>query len=203
MLLACSKEEDTSSSFENKKVFYGDVLIESQAAVERFGKNEFHTVDGDITIASNGIRDLSPLYSLTEVLGDMAIYSSADTFQSNFKLKNLDGLENLSFVGGVFQMAGLQGLESLHALRGLKFIGISFSMQNCHSIIALDGLENLERMRDSVKVSTYPTLYVTLNNELIDYCALQNVVYAKGQLYTYYNKYSPTRQQLEDGECRP
>ncbi len=57
----------------------------------------YSIIDGSLTIAGNGITDLSNLSNITEVTGSLTIYF-------NSSLASLDGLDNLATVGGSLTM---------------------------------------------------------------------------------------------------
>ncbi len=85
----CSREVPTG-------VYDMQLIINSKSDIEFFVTNQFHTIEGDLVISVSSSIDplftLTFLESLKEVQGSLKIKKTA--------LMNLNGLENLAYVGG-------------------------------------------------------------------------------------------------------
>lgn len=132
----------------------GTVTLSSQLAVDNFmstipGCSQF---TGSLDIGGPDISDLSPLSTLTFVTGNIRIWncplltnlqglhnltSVGGNFTLtgyNFPITNLDGLSSLQSVGGQFYIDALQSLTSMDGLTSLTNVGANFIIDNCNNI---------------------------------------------------------------------
>lgn len=86
---------------------------------------------GFYTVGPSSINDLTPLQNITEITGNLKIEWTS--------LPNLNGLNNLTKIGGALsidRLGSLEGIQSLTAVGSLEFL-------NNPEISTLEGLENL------------------------------------------------------------
>ncbi len=124
---------------------------------------------GDYYIA--GRTDVQMLNGYTEITGDLDIINS--------NLKSLEGLENLTNIGGDLYILGndaltnLSGLENLASVGGDLAIGEFYYMGNA-ALTSLSGLESL--------TSVGGELMININNELTSLSGLENLTSVGGGL---------------------
>lgn len=150
----------------------GDIVLKSQAEVNAFGNCEI--IDGYLAIAGEDITDLTPLYSLKEVKGNLNIWNNSNltnleglnnltsvgslTIRSNPLLESLSPLSNLS--GDKLEFIFLKENESLLNLVGLEGItGVDqLLIEKNSSLQTLNGLDNLNISRGDFIISENPSL---------------------------------------------
>ncbi len=123
----------------------------SQSQINSFNSStqDFH---GDIWITGpgsevcNNITTLNPLINLRTISGDLIIEQSC-------YLTSLEGLSNLTSVGGCVRLRG-DGCNTINGLRNLRTIGGNFTISNC-AMSTLQGLENLISIGGSLEISRH------------------------------------------------
>ena len=128
---------------QNGGTYLGDLILYNQEDINIFGLFGYTSVEGSLTIfdeyaiignGTNDIVTLTPLGTLTSVLGDLAIVN-------NPLLSNLSGLNNLTTVGGKLEIRFME-IESLSGLESLNYVdGLDISSNP--NLATLNGLENL------------------------------------------------------------
>ena len=123
------------------------ITFETQQEIDDFASSHpgCMEIEGDLTVleASPGtILDLKGLSQLTAIYGDLNIGTSWQF--GNTALRSLEGLENITFIGGNLTIASNHELESLSPLKNLDSVGVDISVRYCFSLPSLEGLENLE-----------------------------------------------------------
>ena len=117
----------------------GSVILSSQMDVNNFVSSfsGCSQISGNLQINGEDITDLTPLSSLTSISGNLQVWG-------NTSLNSLQGLHNITTIGGNLDLAGynfplinLNGLGSLQTVGGMVFI------QNFQNLISVDGLSNL------------------------------------------------------------
>ena len=175
---------------EQSLVYDGDLILDSQEAIDVFGLFNYIEINGSLTI--NDIDDfnivsLQPLNSIEKVYDIFKIVS-------NKGLESLQGLNNLTTTAS-FIIQDNEVLTSLEGLDELSFTaGEVFYIANNNSLVSLAGLENLNH-------ATW--LGISFNSQLEDFCALGNFI-AGGdytQFSTFENSFNPTAQDIIDGNC--
>lgn len=115
------------------------VTLNSQLDVNNFGINnsECTQISGNLQINGADITDLSPLSNLTSVSGNFQLWG-------NSALTSLQGLHNITNVGGILDLSGFNfPLINLNGLSGLQTVGGMVSIQSFPSLVSLQGLSNL------------------------------------------------------------
>ncbi|MEO1626152.1 MAG: hypothetical protein AAFV25_13425, partial [Bacteroidota bacterium] len=121
----------------------GDVFLQGQAEVDSFGRLGCYPVLGNLTIvgsdpqnSSNTLTSLESLMGLDSVYGNLSI--------SNSLLMDVNGLENLRYVGGNLDIQLNHLVEELDGLRNLQTIGGQLVISINGSLQSLDGLQGLQ-----------------------------------------------------------
>lgn len=203
----------------NLKRIHGYFQIIANPELESLeGLNNIDSITSSFNIIScDKLSNFGGLDHLIYIGGDMRI-------MSNDLLENLDGINHLEYVGaklkisGNHQMTNLQGLEnlktidlmleigekdgsgndkleSLEALTNLEVIRTRLEINNCSSLISLNGLENIHILGSTV---------IRRNHVLSNYCALQYVMNNgdfPGEFSALYNEYNPSKEDIQAGEC--
>lgn len=125
-------------SLENK-TYVGDITLSTQDEVIEFGKENYNTIDGSLSIEGS-VTGLSPLEELVIVNNEFKVTNTSS-------LEDFKGLENLKRTGAVFpngfRIENNTGLVSFQGLNGLEMTRGKFYIINNNSIIDLHGLEKL------------------------------------------------------------
>ena len=128
------------------QVIEGDVVLSSQDEVDSFSAAY---ITGNLTNSGADIVDLTSLSLLDSVGGYLSIYD-------NDVLTNLDGLSNLTFVGGSLNLGfdvpggrtgsyiqGNNSLSTLNGLSNLSTVGVNLNIKGNKVLTNLDGLHGL------------------------------------------------------------
>lgn len=141
----------------------GEITLSSQAEVDDFPTDYpgCTQILGSITISGADITDLSGLFGVTYLEGNLFIEdnpmlnslagleSLTTIFQGGFFISNnavltsLMGLESLNSIGNEFFIIDNPALTSLTALESLTSIGTLFYSQNNDALTSLEGLGSL------------------------------------------------------------
>ncbi|MFI1743051.1 cadherin repeat domain-containing protein [Thalassobellus sediminis] len=150
-------------------VFVGNLDFSSQEDINDFGAKEYTEVTGWVNFnnSSGNISSLAPLMTLTKISEDLLI-------RSCHKLKTLNGLENLSFVGGHLVIGLNEQLESIEALKNIKNTIGDLRVSTNDQLKSLEGLNNLTNVGGR--------LVIRHNENLIDISALRNLISVKDDL---------------------
>lgn len=157
----------TLNNLNEPKIFDGNIQFDSQEDVNNFGSAKYTEVTGFIDF--NGfnidITTLAPLENLTKIGGDLLIRDCN-------KLTNLNGLQNLSFVGGNIAIGLNDQLVSIEALKNIKNTIGDLRITDNDLLTSLEGLNNLVTVGDWFKISN--------NDKLIDISALKSLISIEG-----------------------
>jgi len=162
------------------KTYEGSVKLSNQDEVNKFGENDYNTINGSLTIEGS-VVDLSPLKELIIIgnyfnvertsllknfkglenlrrVGD--IIANGCRIENNQSLENLDGLDNLDIINGNFYILNNPKITSLYGLK--KFIGVNWGgalrIEDCNNLISLEGLEKLEFIGGELAIVNNPIL---------------------------------------------
>jgi len=148
----------------------GDVYFFNQAAIDNFVatySGTCDTVDGLIRIT--GGTDLSGLNFLTTITGNLDI--------SGYDGVSLNGLQNISTLGGALSLSNNYQLTDISALSSIT-TATSLIINRCTVLPNLTGLQNL---------TTTDGITLTFNNSLSNIDALQNISSPLTSLRVYSN----------------
>ena len=165
-LLSCNRD-DTEPQFN------GDVVLDSQTAVDRIASKQHVEIYGSLIIddsvnwETSPITDLAPLSTITKVTGDLIV-------RNNLELQNLNGLENLEEIGGDVTITSNQRLRQIDALSGVSVYNEPNVMVGGNwQLLSISGLSGLEFVK---------TLWVLNNSVLLDLDGLHNLVAVSGDM---------------------
>ncbi len=214
------------------QIYYGDVDLTTQVEVDSFGALGYTKVTGILSIDGTNIIDLSSLSTLTYI-GDSLSHNSSGISISYTNLTNLIGLHNVDTVAGqvvvynnhsltsinlnklsiiefYFDLTNNDNLQNLSGLDSLKVIKGIYNIFKNNNLTTLNGLQNLMYIKNFNHLQ-YPSslpyrgdLRIILNLNLIDYCALNNLIANDGIEDNYNvvdNLYNPTLQDLQNNIC--
>ncbi len=153
------------------QVINGGVTLTSQSEVNAFTGT---SITGPLYIgATDGsdITDLTPLSSLTSVGGLQVV--------NNPSLTSLDGLNNITSVGGLLEIYYNHALTNLNGLSSITSLGGNLVVDNNSLITNLDGLSGI--------TSVGGDLYIRFNSQLTDLGGLSGITAVVGNLEVYYN----------------
>lgn len=162
----------------------GNLILNGQAEIDNFLINypTCTTIDGQLTL-QGAITDLSPLSNLTTINADLVVNVSAASLTSlqgldnlititgrlriydSPGLLNLNGLDNLSSLGGLWAINC--GLTSLSGMMNVHALPEGISIQFNDNLTNLNGLENL--------TSVSKDLRIRHNDNLLNISSLSNV----------------------------
>ncbi|MCK9400608.1 MAG: T9SS type A sorting domain-containing protein [Bacteroidales bacterium] len=151
----------------------------TQAQIDNF-QSDFPgctTIEGGVKISGNDISDLEGISVLDSIFGNLTIGSNWKG--NNPNLNNLDGLENLAYIGGTLLLNNNDNLVNIQGLSGLVKVeeGIYISNDNLISLTGLEGIDSL-----------YGNLNLQINDQLLNLTGLNNLKYIGGSLAFYSNE---------------
>ncbi|NME72292.1 DUF4493 domain-containing protein [Flammeovirga aprica] len=197
-------------------VFPDDVYISSKIGLDNFVELGITKIDGNLTVNTIEITDLSRLSTLKEVTGNVSLTGLGSVV-------NLNGFQNLKKIGNNLRIStsyqtklnsflyfvaldSVMGdvylssipaeiINNLEFIHNLKYVGGDLKILN-NQIVKLSGLENLETIVGDITFEN--------NRQLSNYCGLNpNVlINNRGNYISRNNKYNPTRTSLENLLCR-
>lgn len=121
------------------------IIFTNQTQVNSFPSDHpgCTTIEGPVYI--NYVSDLGPLSQITAIVGNVQIGSTQCT--------TLNGLHNLTQVGGAMRIEVNPQLNTLSALSSLTSVGGTLQLRNNNSLSNLAGLENLAMVGSDLEVS--------------------------------------------------
>jgi len=122
----CNGSDLTTS----QTVCTGDVILTSQAEVNAFSQS-CQIINGNLIIDGDDIFDLTPLLSIIEVTGFIRIGNLIENENANDILTNLEGLNNISTIGGDLSICNNPSLISLDGFSSLTSVGGTIRVKNC------------------------------------------------------------------------
>jgi hypothetical protein len=130
----------------------GDIVISSDSDLDLSALFNIWTLDGNLFIYNNtNLKDLDGLDNIGEVTGNVYIYQ-------NSALESIEGLSRLQQVGGNFELHTHPKLESLKGLGNLGSVGGYFQMFSNDLIKNLDDLTDFGGAGSYVEISLHPNL---------------------------------------------
>jgi len=118
-------------------------------------------IEGDVTIYGDDISNLDGLNTVTSIGGTLQIGNNINISGDNPVLISLEGLGNLSSVGGDLLLMGNDSIVDLSSLESLTSIGGSLGIGDMYyqasavpnlSLLSLDGLDNLAFIGDDIRI---------------------------------------------------
>ncbi|WP_298239488.1 leucine-rich repeat protein [uncultured Algibacter sp.] len=179
------------------KTYEGSIKLSNQDDVNEFGKNDYNTIKGSLTIEGS-VVDLSPLKELiiignyfnverTSLLKNFKglenlrkvghLFANGSRIEYNQSLENFEGLDKLDIINGNFYILNNDKLTSFYGLKsfGGANWGGALRIENCNNLINLEGLEKLKFLGGELAIVNNPLL------ESISY--LENLELVNGYIY--------------------
>lgn len=155
LAIGCNKDDDTTSTTENK-VFTGDITLRTQEEVVTFGNNGYTRVTGKLCIGCGGHNDIYDLSSLSTLKAVNTL-----SIENNIVLIKLDGLDNLTELDNLLikQNPLLENLDSFSGITAINTV----ELDDNASLRNIDGLNNLTAIRERITLNK--TKVITLNLE--------------------------------------
>ena len=127
----------------------------SQIQIDSFPINypNCSEIGGSVSIHGNDITNLLSLSSLTRIDGNLSIawYSG----QSNPLLESLNGLDNLTYIGGL-HIVGAGALNDITSLMNLTTIGGDLEISGTYVLSSLEGLNNVTTISGNIRLFYNP-----------------------------------------------
>lgn len=117
----------------------GTLTLNSQQAVDEFVVNYpgCTVFTGSLQISGSDISDLSPLSSITSIVGGLRL-------SNNPSLTSIQGLHNITNIGGDLELNGFNfPLVNLDGLASLQTVGGMLSVQSFLNLTSVQGLSNV------------------------------------------------------------
>ncbi|HFA48832.1 MAG TPA: hypothetical protein ENJ95_07435, partial [Bacteroidetes bacterium] len=108
----------------------GDLIFTSQAEVNAFPA-DCNIINGNLIINGDDITDLSNLLSIQQVTGSVIIGDTLQGVDGNDELTNLEGLNNITNIGGDLLICNNPKLTSLAGFSSLMEVGGDIRVKNC------------------------------------------------------------------------
>lgn len=139
-------------------VFEGDLLLTSQAEVDKFGNDGYTVVTGSFSVVSDVINQVNPEYisnldgikKLTEVGTDLYIGSTT--------VENLDALANLKNVGGSIKIQGNLLLTEIDFLNEIAEINSDVVIASNRSLNEISGFRNVTSINGNLEIRNNESL---------------------------------------------
>ena len=140
----------------------GSTTFNSQVNVDDFlSDNPSCTeIEGNVLIQGDDINSLAAFSNIISINGDL-------TIRICDSLPNLEGLNNLTSIGGKLYIDQNPSLNSIAGLNYLTSIDGSFTIRICDMLTNLDGLNNLQSINGK--------LYIRNNDALENLDGIQNI----------------------------
>lgn len=162
------------------------ITLNTQYSIDQFAANYpgCSSIAGNVTIGQAS-ADITNLNGLSQL---SSIGGNLYIFGCN-GLANFSGLHNLTSVGGNLDVISNDGLSSMAGLNNLSALGGHITVSNNDGIASLAGLEKIEKVPGFVQVS--------YNESLVSLSGLQHIDTIEGNLYLSDNKILGTLNGLE------
>jgi hypothetical protein len=136
------------------------ITFSIQAEIDNFQTNypTCTQVQGNVRISGNDITNLTGLSVLTSIIGNLEIGYYDNGYHYNPSLVNLNGLENITTVGGSLYIMYNDALLNIAGLGDLTSIGQDLDIRNNYSLSSLNGLNKV------ISIGGY--LYIGVNHSL-------------------------------------
>lgn len=180
------------------------IYFSTQAQIDSFPINypNCTEIEGTVTISGPDITDLRFLNTITNIDGSLNILD-------NDNLTTLDGLENITDVGGWLRIGnhdewpwGNNALKSISSLVSLKRVGGGCIIGNNSTLTSLEGLDSLELIGGDLTIVNNPLkdlsglgsldsingdLEITFNPSLKTFNGVEELLYIGGYFEATYN----------------
>lgn len=151
-----------------------DIILSSQNQINNFATNYpgLNIVDGNLElIITDDISNLLGLNMLTGVNGDLIING---TGYANSLLSDLEGLQNITNVGGDIEILNSTSISSLNGLQNITNVGGSLKLSTCQELLNLSKLQGINTIGGH--------LWLTACNKVKNLSGLENLITINGDL---------------------
>lgn len=158
-------------------IFANNFRVENNPSLVNFsGLSKLKITRGYFyVLKNNSLISLDGLESFESAsMGDLDIRDCG-------KLKNIDGLKNLTFIGGDLNIINNQSLTNIKGLSNVGFIGYRLVISNNPSLINLDGLEKIDLLRWGIELSNNTSLRDI--NGIRNLTKVQEIGYTQGKIF--------------------
>ena len=143
----------------------GPIVLSSQADINAFSCVGVFT--GNITIQesiSGDITDLTPLNTMTSIVGDLVI-------RTNTALTNLNGLSALNSISLKIRISNNTALTNVNGLSALTSVGGNVNIGGNDVLTNVDGLSGLSSVGGDLKIQNNVSIAA-----LVDFCGVFNLL---------------------------
>lgn len=137
---------------------FGNYYLSSQADVDAFPGEYPDCIDiiGSVSITGEDVVNLEGLSQIQSISGDLII-GRRDETNLNL-LADLQGLNNISIIGGDLNVTWTDALQSLNGLNNLHFIGNNLILNNNYNLSQIADLGSLQHIGNDINISECPVL---------------------------------------------
>ncbi len=180
--------------------YIGDIKIQTQEQLKPYKNIRY--LQGSLEINNTELSIIDCFYNLKEVSGYIKIINNknlknieflhllykvgSSLYLHNNILLNLKGLEKLTSVGASLSLSNNK-LQNLKELKNLTTINGMLNLYN-NNLKSLDGLENLQTIKTVKWNKKIQTLNISLNKNLEDIKAIQNIQTFDNYIIIYFDK---------------
>lgn len=183
-----SKTLKSLSGLDNLSIIEGKFSLFLTGALQSFkGIEKLSTIGKSFSIQGpENINSFEGLTGLKSIGEDFTI-SGTDAL-------SMEGLGNLSTIGGIFRVEESSKLLSFNGLGKLEKVGTAIRIVHNSSVQTLQGLNTLRNTG---------AVHISGNNNLVNYCALTPLLQNHQNLFfeVYNNKFNATRGGMLAGVC--
>lgn len=189
------------TSLGSQSCFSSGITFTSQTQIDNFSQSfpSCTEIDGDVIIEGDtpySIQSLLALQQLTSINGNFKIIN-------NDELVDLDGIQNLSFLGGDLLIYANNDLEDITSLSSIQEVGGFLHIHTNYTLTDLTGLHNISSVGESLlifdndnledisalgQISTIGgSLTIAKNDSLTTLVGLENIYYGMSDLRIFAN----------------
>lgn len=117
-----------------------------------------------------------------EGLSELTFVGGDLAIHDNNSLPNLNGLENLDTIMGVLYISHNNTLDNFEGLNNLKFVGGDIIIVNNDDLTNFEGLNNLNYIGGDFEVGGYSAVSDRGNDEMVNFSGLENLTYIGGNV---------------------
>ena len=156
---------------------------------------------GDVNIDGDDINDLTGLNIITKIYGNLLFGDWSPN--NNPLLVNLNGLENLTYIGGNLDITHNNslltfiGISNLDSIAGNLIISANYSIHNLYGLGSINLIGKNLRITNNSQLTTFfgignlnsigGSLNIHSNNDLTDISSLSNITFVPGNIDIFSN----------------
>jgi len=197
ILKACDGFEEVIQEYNIEVIEFSSCLPEgiyfsTQAKIDSFQMNYpgCNEIEGSVLIGGDDITNLDSLNCLVSINGNLEIGFTDDPYTHNPNLTSLEGLLNLTSVGGNLLISRNDILANLNGLGGIAYLGGDLHITNNPLLSNLDGLMGISNIAGELEIRD--------NHSLINLLGLDNLTSIGNHLIIRGNDYIDNLTGLEN-----